>query len=233
MKRHIALIVALLTLLCGILPAYAAGSLEIKEETWYKVSHSDDYRVYYYAVVNNGTNKPLSIKDLLFAINNASGETVDSTAKFKLYPEVLAAGEDGWLVISKDVKDLKSKSEIDHYTLTITTKVNDDKAANALSATAEYLKKDEDDNEDVLRASVTNSLSENACSVNIAMAARDASGKLLYIVGDATKDVGLASGSSLLYRSLMRSDILDELEDDGITVASVDAIAYTIEDLDD
>ncbi|MGX8706814.1 MAG: hypothetical protein ACSW8J_09565 [bacterium] len=233
MKRHIALIVALAMLVLGILPAYAAGgNLEVVERTTYVVSHSDNYRVYCYAAIRNAGTRPTSINDLLFEIKDATGATIDSTAKYKLYPEVLEAGQTGWLVISKDVKDLDSKSDIADFAMTITAKVNDDKACHALTATGEYLKEDEDENEDVLRASVTNTLNENAFAITVAMAARDAAGKLLYVTGDSAKDIGLASGSTLLNRSMIKKDIMDELDDDGIAVASVEALAYTVEDLD-
>ena len=65
------------------------------------------------------------------------------------------------------------------------------------------------------------------------MAARDAEGKLLYVARTATKDIGLAAGNALLVRAEMDSDIVDALKDAGTEVASVDAVAYTIEDLDD
>ena len=221
MKRTIALIAILTILTCAT-----------TKETWYALSHSDDYRVYFYASVVNNGEKPTSINDLLFEIQDASGDTIESTSKYKLYPEVLEAGQTGWLMLSKDVKDVK-KEDIDHYNLTITSKVNDDKAAHALIATAEYLEKDEDDNEDVIRATVTNDTQENAFAITIAMAVRDADGKLLYVTGDTTKDIGLAPGCGLMNRSLIRSDIMDELEDNHVEIASAEAIAYTVEDLKD
>lgn len=232
MKRYIALILTLI-LAAGALPAFAAGSIEPTEETWYVVSHSDDYRVYYYAVVTNGGEKTVSVNDLLFEIQDNEGTTLESTSKYKLYPEILKPGESGWLVISKDVKDLNSKSDIDHYTLTITTKANDDKEVRPLTASAEYLMKDEDDNEDVMRATVANDGTENAFGITVAMAARDAQGKLLYIASDTTKDIGLANGGALLVRSLINASVMDELDKEQTEVASVEAIAYTVEDTDD
>lgn len=234
MKRHIALIVTLAILALGILPAYAApGTVVTIEQTSYVVAHSDNYRVYYFATVQNTGAKPASINDLLFEIKDPNGDTIESTSKYKLYPEVLEAGQVGWLVISKDVKDIDSKAEIGSFGLTLTAKANDDKAAHALTAAAEYIKKDEDDNEDVLRASVTNSRQENAFNITVAMAARDAQGKLLYITGDTAKDIGLAPDCALLSRSLIKDDIMDELKDAGTPVATVEAMAYTVEDLDD
>lgn len=232
MKRFAAMILTLVMAL-ALIPAHAAGSIETTEDTWYVVSHSDNYRVYYYATVTNTSEKPVVINDLLFEIQSLDGTTVESTSKYKLYPEVLTAGQTGYLVLSKDVKDLKDRSEIDHYSLTITTKVEEDKVTHPLDATALYIPKDEDDNEDVLRATVTNTLTDIAFDVNVAMAMRDAAGKLLYIVGDNTKDIGLNPGDVLLLRSLVKSDIMDELEDNFIAVSSVEAIAYTVEDLDD
>ena len=234
MKRFFALIVTLSVLALGILPAYAAGStLASLEQTSYVVAHSDNYRVYFFATVQNTGTKPASINDLLFEIKDPNGDTIESTSKYKLYPEVLEAGQAGWLVISKDVKDIDSKAEISSFGLTMTSKVNDDKAAHALTAVGEYIAKDEDDNEDVLRASVTNSRQENAFNITVAMAARDAQGKLLYITGDTAKDIGLAPDCALLSRSLIKDDIMDELKDAGTPIATVEALAYTVEDLDD
>lgn len=232
MKRFIGVLLAL-TLLCGILPAYAAGGINTTEETWYVTSHSDDWRVYYYAAVTNNGETPEKINDLLFEIQNAGNTTIESTTKFKAYPEVLQPGESGWLVISQDVKDIEDKSVIDHYALTITSKEEKDEAAVLLDATAEYLEEDEDENDDVLRATVTNNGEDNAFEITVAMAARDAEGKLLYVGSAATKDLGLAQGGTLLSRVKMATDITDALEDANVKVASVDAVAYTVEDLDD
>ena len=232
MKRFIGLLVALV-LLCGVLPAYAAGGISTTEETWYVTSHSDDWRVYFYATVKNDSDRAETVNDLLFQIQDQAGATIESTTKYKLYPEVLQPGESGWLVVSQDVKDIADKAEIDHYTLTLTSKGEDDEAADMLDASAEYLKKDEDDNENMLRAAVTNTGDKDAFEITVAMAARDAEGKLLYVARTATKDIGLAAGNALLVRAEMDSDIVDALKDAGTEVASVDAVAYTIEDLDD
>ena len=232
MKRLFAMVVALMLVL-GALPAWAAGAIETTEETWYVVSHSSDYRVYYYAVVANKGEKPVSVNDLLFEIQDENDVTIESTAKYKLYPEVLEAGQSGWLVISKDVKDIDNKSEIDHYLLTITSKVNDDKAARPLKASAEYIDEDEDENEHVIRATVTNEGDQNAFEITVAAAIRDENGKLLYIANGASKDIGLPAGSSLLLRSMIKSEIWDELDDHKVNIASAEALAYTIEDLDD
>ena len=232
MKRFIGLLVALV-LLCGVLPAYAAGGISTTEETWYVTSHSDDWRVYFYATVKNDSDRAETVNDLLFQIQDQADTTIESTTKYKLYPEVLQPGESGWLVVSQDVKDIADKAEIDHYTLTLTSKGEEDEAAAMLDASAEYLKKDEDDNEDMFRAAVTNTGDKDAFEITVAMAARDAEGKLLYVARTATKDIGLAAGNALLVRAERDSDIVDALKDAGTEVASVDAVAYTIEDLDD
>lgn len=231
MKRFVGLMVALV-LACGLLPAYAAGGIATTEETWYVAPHSENWRVYFYATVENSGSAPETVNNLLFEIVSPDGTAIDSTAKYKLYPEVLQPGETGWLVISKDVKDVE-RADISAYNLTVTSKTDDDRAARELDAAAEFLKKDEDDNENMLRAAVTNSGDENAFELTVAMAARDAEGKLLYVDGVDTKDVGLAQGGSLLVRAAIASDIVDALKDAGAEVASVDAVAYAMVDLDD
>ena len=55
-KRIVGMLVALI-MICGILPAYAAGGIAPTEETWYVVPHSGDYRVYYYAAVTNNSSE--------------------------------------------------------------------------------------------------------------------------------------------------------------------------------
>lgn len=234
MKRLTALVIALILSLSA-LPAFAAGNIRATNKSaYYVLSRSDGYRVYYYAVVTNEGDKRASVNDLLFEIRDHSNTDIESTSKYTLYPEILDPGQSGWLVITKDVKDIDNKSTIDHFALTITTKAaDDDTEVRPLSAEATYLKKDEDDNEDVLRATVTNDGSENAFKITVAMAVRDEDGKLLYITGDATKDIGLAPCSALLMRSTIRSDIMDEIEDAGARVAAVEAIAYRTVDTDD
>ena len=234
MKRIIALIITLI-LSCSAVSALAAGNIQATEDTAsYVLSHSDGYRVYYYAVVTNNGDKRASINDLLFEIRDRDDVTFESTSKYSLYPEILEPGQSGWLVITRDVKDVDEKGTIDHFNLTITTKAaDDDDEIRALTASAEYVEKDEDDNEDVLRATVTNSGDENAFKVTVAMAARDAEGKLLYIVGDGTQDIGLAAGNALLMRAIIRSDIMDAIEDAGTQVAAAEAMAYRVVDTDD
>ena len=234
MKRIVALIITLI-LGCSAISAFAAGNIQATDDTAsYVLSHSDGYRVYYYAVVANNGDARASINDLLFEIRDRGDVTFESTSKYTLYPEILEPGQSGWLVITKDVKDVDEKGYIDHFNLTITTKAaDDDKEVRPLTASAEYVAKDEDDNEDVLRATVTNSGDENAFKITVAMAARDAEGKLLYIVGEGTKDIGLAAGNTLLTRAIIRSDIMDEIEDAGAAVANAEAMAYRVVDTDD
>ena len=234
MKRVIALIVTLI-LSCSAMSALAAGNIQPTEDTAsYVLSHSDGYRVYYYAVVTNQGDARASINDLLFEIRDRGDVTFESTSKYTLYPEILEPGQSGWLVITRDVKDIDEKGYIDHFNLTITTKAaDDDKEIRPLTAAAEYVAKDEDDNEDVLRATVTNDGTENAFKITVAMAVRDGEGKLLYITGDGTRDIGLAAGNALLTRSLIRSDIMDEIEKQGAEVAAVEAMAYRVVDTDD
>ena len=234
MKRIIALIITLI-LSCSAVSALAAGNIQATEDkASYVLSHSDGYRVYYYAVVTNNGDKRACINDLLFEIRDRDDVTFESTSKYSLYPEILEPGQSGWLVITRDVKDVDDKGLIDHFNLTITSKTaDDDEEIRNLTASAEYVDKDEDDNEDVLRATVTNSGDENAFKVTVAMAARDAEGKLLYIVGDSTRDIGLAAGNTLLMRAFIRSDIMDAIEDAGTEVAAVEAVAYRVVDTDD
>ena len=234
MKRTLALIVALI-LCCSAMSAFAAGNICLTDDVAsYVLSHSDGYRVYYYAVVNNSGDARACVNDLLFEVRDGEDTSIESTSKYALYPEILDPGQSGWLVITKDVKDVDEKGYIDHFNLTITTKAaDDDKEVRPLTASAEYVAKDEDDNEDVLRATVTNSSDENAFKITVAMAARDAEGKLLYIVGEGTKDIGLAAGNTLLTRAIIRSDIMDEIEDAGAAVANAEAMAYRVVDTDD
>ncbi|MBR3273216.1 MAG: hypothetical protein IKF98_04810 [Clostridia bacterium] len=234
MKRIIALIITLI-LSCSAVSALAAGNIQPTDDVAsYVLSHSDGYRVYYYAVVTNNGDARASINDLLFEIRDRSDATFESTSKYTLYPEILEPGQSGWLVITRDVKDIDEKGMIDHFNLTITTKAaDDDEEVRPLTATAEYVAKDEDDNEDVLRATVTNDSDENAFKITVAMAARDGEGKLLYITGDGTKDIGLAAGNALLTRSLIRSDIMDEIEKLNAEVATVEAMAFRVVDTDD
>ena len=234
MKRIVALIITLI-LSCSAVSAFAAGNIQPTDDTAsYVLSHSDGYRVYYYAVVTNNGDARASINDLLFEIRDRSDATFESTSKYTLYPEILEPGQSGWLVITRDVKDIDEKGMIDHFNLTITTKAaDDDEEVRPLTATAEYVAKDEDDNEDVLRATVTNDGDENAFKITVAMAARDGEGKLLYITGDGTKDIGLAAGNALLTRSLIRSDIMDEIEKLNAEVATVEAMAFRVVDTDD
>jgi hypothetical protein len=126
MKRIVALIITLI-LSCSAVSALAAGNIQATEDTAsYVLSHSDGYRVYYYAVVTNNGDKRACINDLLFEIRDRDDVTFESTSKYSLYPEILEPGQSGWLVITRDVKDVDDKGLIDHFNLTITSKTADD-----------------------------------------------------------------------------------------------------------
>ena len=73
----------------------------------------------------------------------------------------------------------------------------------------------------------------NPKGVTVAELVRDEAGKLLYITGETSKNIGLPAGGSMMHRSLIRSDIMDELENSNTAVASAEALAYTTVDLDD
>ena len=231
MKRIIAMTIAL-TLLCSLLPAFAAGGLFAEEETWYVTANGNDWRVYYYAAVKNGGDEPETVNNLLFEIQNAEGVAIESTTKYKLYPEILQSGEQGWLTITQDVKDT-DRDEIARFALTLTSREETGTIDVPLDASAEYLKEDEDGNRELLRAAVTNNGEGNAFQITVAMAARDADGRLLYFAEAATRDIGLAAGDRLLVRAAIHDAIIDALEAEGTEIASVDAIAYTEKALND
>ena len=53
------------------------------------------------------------------------------------------------------------------------------------------------------------------------------------IAGEGTRDIGLAAGNALLVRSMIRSDIMDAIEDAGAAIAATEAMAYQVVDTDD
>ena len=85
----------------------------------------------------------------------------------------------------------------------------------------------------MLRATVTNDGTGSVFDIVVASAAFDADGKLLYVTGDAAKNIGIAAGTSFMQRALIKSDITDAMEDAQLEIASAQAVAYTMEDLDD
>ena len=232
MKRLITLI-AMLALLVGVLPAYAAGAMNASEEVWYVAPRAGEHRIYYYATVENTGDEAATINDLLFEADDAAGADLASTSRYALYPSVLQSGETGYLAITLDVKDLQDEGDVDHCTLTFTSKKQDDKAARRLDAAAEYLSEDEEGTKDVLRTAVTNTGTDDAFDINSAVAARDAQGRLLFVAGATARDIGLVPGAQLLMRTSVPEGVADALEEEQTRIDSLDAIAWVLEDVED
>lgn len=232
MKKTVGYLLGL-AIIAAALPAYAAGGISATEETWYVTPNSDNYKVYYYASVENTGSDPETVNNLLFEIQDSEGKTIESTEKYKLYPEILAPGESGWLVISQKVEDVESKSVIDHYTLTITSKKNDDEEDRRIPASAEFIAKDSDDNKNMIYTTISNEGDEAVFDAVTAYAVRDEAGKLLYADSTSLKNIGLPGSGSLQIRAKINSDIIDELDKAGTKIASAEAIAYSEIDLDD
>ena len=231
MKKFAALLTGL-TLALSAVPASAAGGITQSNEAWYVCKHSGNYKVYYYAEVENTGSERETVDHVLFEIQNGSDTTIESTERFQLYPDALEAGEKGWLVITQTVKDA-DREDIDHYKLTLTSKEEDDKKVNHLDTKAEFVDEDEDDNENMLYLSLTNSGESTKFDLNAAAAAYQEDGSLLYVGSISARDAGLAAGNTVEFRTKIGSDLTEEWDDDGRKVASVQGIGWTVEDIDD
>ena len=229
MKNIARLLTLALAMLLAAMPALAAGQITITQQTETIVENDDDCKVYVYVELKNEGARPEKVKSALLEITDANGETLASTESYKCYPEILNAGETGYMVLSKKVDDVSDKDEIADCALTLVSSGDVKDELIRYDATA-VLRPDDDEDSDKLYARVTfrNPEDDTLRDFVLAYAVKDESGKLLYVAGVKSGSFGLTGGSAVELEDRVKQDIVDAAEKDGETLSKIEAIAYRV-----
>ena len=226
MKKILILMLVLSIILCSV-PAFAAGKLSVEQENFYVIQSYSVYGYAYAKLVNVG-DKPIKVNTGLLEIFNADGDALTSTDYYSDYAEYLQPGEYTYICLYDEIEDVEPSS-VDDYMLTVTGKANSDYVTYRFPCTTSY----EPDVQkgystyNYMYATFTNDTDEPVYGIEIVLALLDAEGNILYM-DDAGmyNDKAVMPGSSITVRADVSSSFIEYFEKNGLTPASVDAIAY-------
>lgn len=123
MKKIISMILAF-ALICGTVPAFAAGKLSTTQENFWVISSYWTY-AYAYAKVENVGNKPINVNAGVLEVYDENGDVITSSDYLSTYAKCLQPGEYTYVSISKEIEMAENVGKPDDYMLTITGKTDD------------------------------------------------------------------------------------------------------------
>ena len=136
MKKWTALLLTL-ALALSATSAMAAGKLTVNQET-YVAAEGYSLKSYIFAEVENTGDKNIAFNDGLLEILNADGDPTNNETIYRMYPEILAPGEKGYITDYTYPSDASTLDDIADYSLVVTGKSTKDEAPVRLEAAAEY-----------------------------------------------------------------------------------------------
>ncbi|HOO90855.1 MAG TPA: FxLYD domain-containing protein, partial [Syntrophales bacterium] len=226
MKKTIAIV---LCLLLGLLaaPALAAGKLDVSQENFMVIDSYWTYG-YAYARIDNVGDKPIMINAGILEIFDANGDAITSSDYLNPYAEFLQPGEYTYANIYAEITDVAA-ADVADYSLTITGKSDKDYATLRLPVTTDYIEGVEEwySTYNYMYATVTNDTDQPIYDVTVVLVLLDADGNILYMI-DASMytDKAIMPGSSIQIKEFVNQDFIAWYQAQGLTPASVDAIAF-------
>ena len=228
MKKIVCLmLVAMMVLFSAT--AMAAGRLNVVQENYHYVGGWGHY-VYAYAKVENSGDRPIKVNAGVFEIYDANGEVLTSTDYENAYATYLQPGEYTYVRMYEDLEDGQVP---DDYMMTLTGKSDNSKVAYRLPAEASFEMDVQDGwwEYNYLYATVTNPTQEILYGAEIVFALMDAEGNIIYIESKSLySEVGIMPGQSLMIRLDISSTFTEYFDANGIVPASVDVLAYVLQD---
>lgn len=224
-KVFVTFLIAALAL--SMTSALAAGKLSVTEEDFYVI---DSYSLYGYvfAKVENVGDRPIKVNAGILEIFDTEGDVLTSTDYIDANAEYLQPDEYTYISASTRIEDVTAE-DVDDYMLTVTGKSEDDYINLRLPCTTEYQADVQEgySTHNYMYATVTNDTDAPVYKIEIVLALLDADGKILYMDEDSMYNKGLMPGSSIVVRVDVSSSFIELFEKEGLTPASVDAIAFT------
>ncbi len=226
MKKITAIVLCLLIGLMAV-PALAAGKLDVSQENFWVV---DSYWLYgyTYARIDNVGDKPIKVNAGVLEIFDANGDPITSSDYLNVFAEYLEPGEYTYATIYAQIEDVAADA-VDDYSLTITGKSDRDYVSVRLPVTTDYKEGVEEwySTYNYMYATVTNNTDQPIYDVETVLVLLDEGGNILYMA-DASmySDKAIMPGSSIQIKEYVDSDFIALYEANGLTPASVDAIAF-------
>lgn len=227
MKKISALVLALVLVLCCAAPAMAAGKLEIEAESFILIDTNYSDYVYGYAKVVNSGDKAIKVNDGLFEIYDSEGEAIDSTDWLSTYAEYLQPGE--YTYVSGYFYGVEDLAAIDDHVLDVSGKSDNSKTTVRLPVETELALGVQESaywTRNWMYVTYTNNTNDVIYGVQVVAALLDAEGKILYMDSNSTYNCALTPGSSMIVRMEISDNFMQLFEKEGLTPATVDAIAY-------
>ena len=230
MKKIVCLMLAAVLCIAAI-PAMAAGRLNVVQENYHYVGGFMNY-VYAYAKVENKGDRPIKVNAGVLEIYDAAGEVLTSTDYENAYATYLQPGEYTYVQMYEDLEDGQVPAD---YMMTLTGKSENDKIAFRLPVEASFELDVKDGwwEYNYLYATVTNPTEEILYDAEVVFALLDGAGNIICIESKSLySEVGIMPGQSLMIRLDISSSFTDYYDEKGIVPASVDALAYVLQDFE-
>ncbi len=227
MKKVVSILLVVL-LLSVSTATYAAGKLTVDQENFHVVSSYWTYG-YAYAKVSNAGDKATKINAGVLEIYDEAGDVLTSSDYLTAYAEYLEPGEYTYVKMYSEITSGKAAD----YNLTLTQKTDNSERTLRLPVETD-LQMDVKSGwwtYNYMYATVTNNTDKPIYGIRVVLVLLDAEGNILDIEDESMYDnKALTPGSSMIVRKDIPSAHMDYFKANGIVPASVDAIAYVIED---
>ena len=225
MYKRIILFVLALSLVCA--SAFAADNLVVNQKKMISLDYYGTVDVEVYAELENTGDKPVEFSSGLVELLDKDGNVIGSSDYLNANPAVLAPGEKGNIVVSIYPESVTVPTDVVDFTLVVTGKSTTSETK-LLKATGTYEPGVVDGywTYNYLTAEITNETADTLYDPYCVYALKDADGNLLYVYYTAAYSIGVPAGGTVFMRASLPDMILEYLNANGITPATVDTIAY-------
>lgn len=223
MKKWLTVILILVLLLSA---AALAKGIDIKQEAFYVVPYYEGFEALIYGEIENTSDRVMEVASGIYEIFDSEDESIDSGEIYSIYPKTLQPGEKAYLIIEKSFDDISDPSMIADYTLSVTGKSSDDSVLHYDVSDISVADKDKyGDNAYVLSGTITNNSDDPTDDIYTVFAAHDADGNLLFVGLSSCYGISLLPGSSGIMHFEADDDLVDYLNNNGLSVTSAEAVS--------
>lgn len=226
MKKVMAMVLTLAMVLCSA-SALAAGKLTVNQETYF-VTEGYSLKCFVFAEVENTGDKNIEFDNGLLEMLTEDGEPTDNANIYRMYPEVLAPGEKGYIVDSEYCDDGVTAADVADHSLNVTGKSTKEDAPVRLDAkgTLGKVVSTWGGDQDAVQVVVTNNTTETVYGCNVVYALYDANDTLLCVDTSSLYNQGLPAGQSVEVLFSMDEDLQAKWTVEGLKPARVEALVY-------
>ncbi|MBR5231505.1 MAG: hypothetical protein IKW00_04585 [Clostridia bacterium] len=226
MKKLLA-IVLLLCLVCT--SAFAAGKLERTETRVVreKREYDDNYEIKVFIQMKNTGDAPVGLDSAKIKLLDASGNVLEETTAYGMYPSTLQPGEVGYIYEYFYSIEADKATALSSYTVEFEAEDSWLDELKPVEHTAKYEAVERwGEKYPTVFYTVTNNTAETLWDVELISVIRAADGKILAMLNDTMYNVGVEPGSTVQYKSEMSSGDLERWTAKGYTVGAVESFAY-------